>query len=436
MLRDQILALAAPASARAREFRRDFHKYPELAYTEFRTGSLVARRLTELGFAVRLGRDVMKAESRLGVPSAEVLEQCYQRAAAEGADPDFLPLLRGGFPGVVGEISGAEPGPTVALRIDMDALPIHEAESADHLPAREGFRSVHPGLMHACAHDGHTAIGLGIAEVLAGMKDRLKGTYRLIFQPGEEGGKGAVPMVDAGVVDGVDYFLACHLGMEAPSGHLYPVVAGFLASTKLDATFKGQSAHAGGRPEKGRNAMLGAAQAVMGLYAIARHSDGTSRVNVGVLQAGSGRNVIPDRAFLMLEVRGETDTVESYMVERAKAILNGAALAHDLDVEITFAGRTTTAVCDPAMASLVSDAAQQIPAVKVVQEPWPAGGSEDATFMMRRVQEQGGIASYVGLGSDIPSGHHTPLFDFQEADLEGGIGALALTMAELGSRSR
>ena len=88
MLRDQILALAAPASARAREFRRDFHKYPELAYTEFRTGSLVARRLTELGFSVRLGRDVMKAESRLGVPSAEVLEQCYQRAAAEGADPE------------------------------------------------------------------------------------------------------------------------------------------------------------------------------------------------------------------------------------------------------------------------------------------------------------------------------------------------------------
>lgn len=245
-----------------------------------------------------------------------------------------------------------------------------------------------------------------------------------------------VPMVDAGVVDGVQYFLACHLGLEAPSGTIYPVIGDFLASTKLDVTFRGAAAHAAGRPEEGRNALLGAAQAVQGLYAISRHSEGASRVNVGVLRAGSGRNVIPDHAFMQMEVRGSNDAVEAYMVRRARAVIEGAALAGDLTVTLNFAGRTTTAVCDEVMGAAVAEAARAVPGVRIVDEVLSVGGSEDATFMIRRVQEQGGLATYIGIGSDIPTGHHTPTFDVQDRDFFGGIATLALTMARLGDRTK
>ena len=436
MTEQRILSLARSAAERAVQVRRDFHRHPELAYTEFRTASLVARRCAELGLTLKLGPEVMKAESRLGLPSDTELSEAYERAAAEGADPEYLPRTRGGFTGVVAELVGGRPGPVIALRVDMDALPIHEAEGETHRPAREGFRSVHPGLMHACGHDGHTAIGLAVAEVLVALRAELAGTFRFIFQPGEEGGKGAVPMVDAGVVDGVQYFLACHLGLEAPSGTIYPVIGDFLASTKLDVTFRGAAAHAAGRPEEGRNALLGAAQAVQGLYAISRHSEGASRVNVGVLRAGSGRNVIPDHAFMQLEVRGSNDAVEAYMVRRARAVIEGAALAGDLTVTLNFAGRTTTAVCDEVMGAAVAEAARAVPGVRIVDEVLSVGGSEDATFMIRRVQEQGGLATYIGIGSDIPTGHHTPTFDVQDRDFFGGIATLALTMTRLGDRTK
>jgi len=434
MIEQRILTLSRTAAERAVQVRRDFHRYPELAYTEFRTASLVARRCTELGLLVTMGPAVVKAESRLGLPSEAELTEAYDRAAREGADPEFLPHTRGGFTGVVAELVGGRPGPVIGLRGDFDALPIHEAQAETHRPAREGFGSVHLGLMHACGHDGHAAIGLAVAEVLAALRPELAGTYRFIFQPGEEGGKGAVPMVDAGVVDGLQYLLACHLGMDAPSGTIYPVVGEFLASTKLDVTFRGAAAHAAGRPEEGRNAMLGAAQAVQGIFAISRHSEGPSRVNVGVLRAGSGRNVIPDHAFMQLEVRGSNDAVEAYMVKRARAVIEGAALANDLAVEVKSAGRTTTAVCDPAMGAVVAAAARAVPGVRVMDEVLSVGGSEDATFMIRRVQEQGGLATYIGIGSDLPTGHHTPTFDVQDRDFFGGIATLALTLERLGAK--
>jgi aminobenzoyl-glutamate utilization protein A len=431
-LEQQILTLAKAAGERAVGVRRDLHQHPELAYTECRTASLVARRLTELGYEVKAGEAVMAADSRHGLPAAAELTRHYDRAKADGADPEFVELVKDGFSAVVGILKGGKPGPTVAIRQDMDALPIPEADESGHVPARDGFRSKYDGLMHACGHDGHTAIGLGVAEVLAAARDEIAGTIVLIFQPGEEGGKGALPMVEAGVVDGVDYFIAFHLGMDAPSGSIYPAVEGYLASTKLDVTFRGAPAHAGGRPEQGRNALLGAAQAAMGLYAISRHSAGASRVNVGLLQAGSGRNIIPETAYLQIETRGETAEINEYMLGRAKAVIEGAALAQDLEVAITFVGSATTAGCDAELVAAVAEAAHAIPGITVVDEPLPAGGSEDATFFMRRVQEQGGMAVYIGVGSDIPTGHHTRTFDIQEPDLAGGIATLALTAYRLG----
>ncbi len=429
---DLAAASLAAAASRAIALRRDLHRHPELGLTEFRTASLVAERLTQLGLGVRLGRDVMDSASRVGLPPEAELDRAYRRAEAEGAPAAFLPAFAGGHTAVVATLTGATPGPVVALRVDMDALPILEDDTQAHLPAREGFISAHPGVMHSCAHDAHTAIGLAVAEVLSGMQDRLAGTVKFIFQPAEEGGRGALPMVKAGVVDDVDHFIAIHLGTGVPSRTFRPDVLGHLASAKLDVTFRGQAAHAGGNPEAGRNALLGAATAVLGLYGISRHRDGRSRVNVGTLRAGSGRNVIADEAVLQMEVRGETAEITDYMLKRAEAVLRGAAAAQELEVDIRLVGRTTTAASDTALAARVAAAAAGLEGVAIDPTPHRTGGSEDATYFMRRVQERGGQAIYAVIGSDLPSGHHTPRFDIDETDIPWAIEALAKSVLALG----
>ncbi|MHB1301859.1 MAG: amidohydrolase [Acidiphilium sp.] len=432
---DDFSARLPDIAARAIDTRRDLHRHPELGLTEFRTASIVADRLTKLGLDVKLGRAVMDSASRVGVPSEAELDRAYRAAEAAGAPAAFLPTLAGGHTGVVATLKGAAPGPVVALRVDMDALPILENDTQAHRPARDGYASIRPGIMHACAHDGHTAIGLAVAEMLAGARDKLHGTVKFIFQPGEEGGRGALPMVKAGVVDDVDRFVAIHLGTGVPSGVLRPAVRGHLASVKLDVTFRGRAAHAGGRPEEGRNALLAASHAVVGLYGISRHHEGRSRVNVGTLRAGSGRNVIADEAFMLMEVRGETEAIADYMAARAEAVLRGAALAQDVDVEIRIAGRTTVAASDEALARRFATALSGLPNIMVDAAPHVTGGSEDATFFMRRVQERGGQAIYAVIGSDIPSGHHTPEFDIEEKDIAPAIEALATGIMALGAET-
>ncbi len=424
--------LLAAAARRAVALRRDLHRYPELGLTEFRTASLVAARLTELGLAVRLGREVMDSESRIGLPDLEELDRCYRRAEAEGAPAAFLPALAGGHTAVVGTLRGAQPGPVVALRVDMDALPIHEDTTQAHRPAREGFASAHPGVMHACGHDVHTALGLGVAEVLSGLRERLKGTVKFLFQPAEEGGRGAAPMVRAGVVDDVDRFVAIHVGTGVASRSACAAVDGHLASIKLDVTYRGQAAHAGGQPDHGRNALLAAAGAVQALYGISRHHAGRSRINVGTLAAGSGRNVIADHAFLQMEVRGESEEIAEYMRRRAEAILHGAAAMQEVEVEIQTVGRTTTANSDPELARLIASSASAMPGIAICPGPHQAGGSEDATYFMRRVQARGGKAAYAIIGSDLASGHHTPRFDIDEGDIPWGIEFVARALLHFG----
>jgi len=215
------------------------------------------------------------------------LERHFQRALEQGAHAAWAEKMRAERPAWLGSCVSRSPGPTVALRVDMDANDLIEAAEEKHRPFREGFASVNKGAMHACGHDGHTATGLGVAEVLAGLKDRLAGTVKLIFQPAEEGVRGAKAMVARGVVDDVKYVVGAHLGINLKkTGQVACRTEGFLATTKLDAVFTGKPAHAGGAPEQGRNAVLAAATATLNLHAISRHSQGASRINVGVIQGG------------------------------------------------------------------------------------------------------------------------------------------------------
>ncbi|WP_029098464.1 amidohydrolase [Brevibacillus thermoruber] len=416
------------------KWRRDFHRYAESGWVEFRTASIVASTLQEWGFEVKAGREVIKPEARMGVPSEAFLRQQEQRALSQGAVAEWLPRLSGGFTGVVGILDSGRPGPTVAFRVDMDALDLQESADPDHLPAAEGFASVNANMMHACGHDAHTAIGLGLAYVLSRMKDDLRGRVKLIFQPAEEGVRGARSMVEAGVVDDVDLFFACHVGTGVPLGEVVCGADGYLATTKIDVTYRGVASHAGGHPEDGKNALLAAASAVLNLHAISRHSGGNSRINVGVLHAGSGRNIIPNHAAFKLETRGDTSEVNEYILSRAMDVIHGAAAMYGVQAEIDIVGKADSSSPSPELLPYIRAQASKVAGVTSIVDTRNASGSEDATYMMERVKQRGGLASYLVFGTTLAAGHHNEKFDIDERVLGIGVQTLALCALCAGDR--
>ncbi|UYZ14387.1 amidohydrolase [Brevibacillus sp. WF146] len=416
------------------KWRRDFHRYAESGWVEFRTASIVASTLQEWGFEVKAGREVIKPEARMGVPSEAFLRQQEQRALSQGAVAEWLPRLSGGFTGVVGILDSGRPGPTVAFRVDMDALDLQESADPDHLPAAEGFASVNANMMHACGHDAHTAIGLGLAYVLSRMKDDLRGRVKLIFQPSEEGVRGARSMVEAGVVDDVDLFFACHVGTGVPLGEVVCGADGYLATTKIDVTYRGVASHAGGHPEDGKNALLAAASAVLNLHAISRHSGGNSRINVGVLHAGSGRNIIPNHAAFKLETRGDTSEVNEYILSRAMDVIHGAAAMYGVQAEIDIVGKADSSSPSPELLPYIRAQASKVAGVTSIVDTRNASGSEDATYMMERVKQRGGLASYLVFGTTLAAGHHNEKFDIDERVLGIGVQTLALCALCAGDR--
>ena len=395
-------------------YRRDFHKYPESGWTEFRTASKIIEKLKELGFTVKIGAEANKKEAMMGVPTEEELAKHMERAINQGANPELVKAMEGGMTGVVADLKCGE-GPTVALRFDMDANDINEAQDEKHRPYSEEFASQNPGVMHACGHDGHAAMGLGVAEILAGMKDDLKGTIRLIFEPGEEGSRGARAMVEAGAVDGVDYILGAHLGFKAnKTGQLICGTGEFLATTKLDVTYTGVPAHAGAAPHEGRNALLAAASATLNLHAISRHGAGASRITVGVLNAGQGRNVIPPNAVFKMETRGITSEIDEYMAREARRIIEHTAKMYEVDYEIKLVGGTKSGESSPEMIQRIRKVAEEMGTFTEIIDYASFGATEDFSHFMTVVQNNGGIGSYIMIGSDLAAGHHDFYFDFDE----------------------
>ncbi len=400
--------------------RRDLHRFPELGFLEYRTAASAASRLAALGYAVQAGPEVMARDAMLLPPGEAAVAAAQQAAIAAGADPAWIARMPHGQTGVVAELRRGD-GPVLAFRFDMDALPVSETEKGSHAPNQAGHRSARPGVMHACGHDGHTAIGLTVAARLADPAVRWAGTLRLIFQPAEEGGRGAWPMVQSGALDGVDELYVGHLGCMLPSGEIAAEATGFLYSVKLDASFHGVAAHAAMGPEQGRNALLAGATAVLGLYGITRHGSAATLVNVGRMVAGSGRNIVADECRLQLEVRGATAAALAHMEARAREVLAGAAAMHDVGHAVEIVGRTAGIVQSPEANATVAAVAATLPGTRAVRQGWPIGGGDDATFMMQHVQDQGGKAAYFLIGSDIPAVHHAADFDIDEGSLAHGV---------------
>jgi aminobenzoyl-glutamate utilization protein A len=311
----------------------------------------------------------------------------------------------------------------------MDALERTEA-SEDHRPAREGFASKHPDEMHACGHDGHTAIGVGVARALDQAGD-FDGTLKLFFQPAEEGGRGGKSMSKTGLLDDVEYFLALHLGLGVETGTVVAALENPLSNAKLDVTFEGEPSHAGTAPHEGRNALQAATTAIQNLYAIPRHGDGATRINVGRVVSPNPQNVVAEEAKMRVEVRGGTAELNEYMLERADRVVEHAAGMYDVSVSSSLFGRTTTFTADARLVGDVTDAAAALDCVTDVVERRDLGGSEDASYLVRRVQAAGGEATYLGIGASNEHGHHTARFDFDERALTTGVDVVAATVRSL-----
>lgn len=409
MRTDQLIAL-----------RRELHSTPEPAFCEIHTAATVLRHLRPLPVEIRTGADAMRIGGVAAYPDAATRQVFAERALLDGTDPGDVELLASSGTAVIADLDGDRPGPTWALRFDMDALPIGEADDDGHFPAAHGFRSRYDGYMHACGHDGHVAMGIGLAGRLA---DRdFPGRVRFLFQPAEEGGRGARAMLAVGAVDGVDRFVAVHLGLDQPAGTVVGGVTGAFATTKLRATFTGVASHAAAAPEQGRNALLAAATAVLNIHALPRYAGADTRVNVGTLHAGDNINIIAAHAVLTAEARSPSGAVSADLTERVKRVLRGAAEIHDVAVDIEETGGSTEIRCDDALVDAVLAAAKGSGATPVRLARM--GGSDDASLFAEVVQAAGGLATYSIVGGGNPAPHHNPHFDVAESALPVGLDLL------------
>lgn len=405
--------------------RRKLHKRPEEGWTEFETMWQVVPFLEKLGYTVQCGLEVIDPAHALG-RDEKLVKEAEKRALTHGVPQEFLDRLKG-YTGAVAILDTGRPGPVTAFRFDMDCVLVSESTDKSHLPTCEGFSSERPGFMHACGHDAHTASGLALAHWLMDHKESLCGRIKLIFQPAEEGTRGAAAMAAAGVVDDVNYFFGAHVGVFCQTGEIGIIRQGFLATTKIDIQFEGTPSHSGANPEKGRSALSAAAACTLMLEGISRNSEGTTRVAVGTLHAGEGRNVTPSHAVMQIEVRGQTAKINDWMVSRVNSIVQGAAEAYEVQGSWVKRGEATTMTSDQEAMDFIDQAARiNNQTVRYIDN---AGGSEDCSFLIRRAQQHGAKASFFLWGC-TQHGHHRPDFDIQDTQNLPHAVAVLTTIAE------
>lgn len=419
---EKIIAMADLYEKLCITTRRDFHKYAETAWTEFRTTSKIIEFLQGKDIPVKFGLDVVNPEFTWSYPEADVLDMHKQRAINQGANPKLVEKMQG-YTGAMAIIDSGKPGPTFALRFDIDCNDVNEANDNQHRPYREGFASVNSNCMHACGHDGHAAIGLMLATILHEIKEQLCGKIKIIFQLGEEGDKGAQSMVERGILDDVDVLLSAHI-FEAFGD--YPAISGtqqgFYATTKFDVEIVGKSAHAGAAPEEGNHAIMAACMAIMNMNAFLQDSRGSTRLNIGTISGGTGRNVIPDKCFFRAETRGADTEVEQRLYHSSIGCIKAACDAFGCTYKIDKMGYGPTGSGDISFAEIITKAATMVPELKEIRLiNNNTGGTDDFTYMMRRVQDKGGQACYMALHTKTMAGAHNDRFDFDETCLIAGV---------------
>mgnify|MGYP000353763573 CR=1 FL=1 len=398
----QIEKMAAALAPELTAWRRHLHTIPETAWNERETSAFLASELKRMGYEVITGNPVA------------------------GHDTGLVAELRCG---------GADQ-PVFALRFDIDGLPVEEASDPEHLPLSLGFQSRHAGCMHACGHDGHTAIGLGIAGELQKRKEHLCGKIKLFFQPAEETFYGAQSIVDKGHLDDVMNFIAVHIALSAENKPLpsHTVACGcrdFLSDRQLDVYLEGRAAHPCGASQEGRNALLAACSAALNIHSIAPHEAGLCRVNVGEIHAGVCANTIAPNAMMRIEYRGQYPEISAYAGKRIFDILDGTAKAYGLTYHYVDYGEVPAGASDPAMMEIIQRAAKKVPWFETVYFEGNVGGTDDAAVMLTKVQQNGGIGTYVGIGADTTGPVHNPEFDFDEDCLPAAMELCLNALEEL-----
>lgn len=416
------------------DVRRRLHRHPEPYWREFHTTSIIVETLERLGVDdVHVGAEALAVDERLGVPDEDALDPWRDRADRAGARTDVLAATKGGATGVVACVEGGD-GPTVGLRVDIDGLAQDESTAETHRPAADGYRSEHEGMMHACGHDANTAIGIGALERV--LDDGFEGTFKVFFQPASEIEGGGRPMAKGPHAADLDALFVVNVGFDHPTGEVVAGVDGMYAIERFRATFHGESTHAAKDPDAGRNAIQAMTTAVGDLYAIPRHADGPTRVNVGTVSGGRATNLIADRATIEGEVRGETTGLRQSMWERADRILDGGARMHDCEVATETIGQAPSADSDDGLADVVYEVLADVDGVTTPVRRAPFGTGEDAAWLMDAARENHGQATHIIVGTDHPSGHHTPTFDVDETSIDIGAETVARAARAVAAESR
>lgn len=366
---------------------------------------------------VSLRRDIHR-EPELGYDTEKTAEKVV--AALDG-----LPLeiqTRVAENGVVATLKGGGDGPTVGLRADMDALPIHEETGLD-------FASEADGKMHACGHDGHTSMLVGAAHVLCGMREKLNGTVKFFFQPAEEGGGGGKVMVEEGALEGVDRIFALHLwpglpfGMASTKGG--PVMA---AADAFEMEVRGTGGH-GAMPHLASDAVVMSAHIVAAMQTlVSREVDPTEPavVSVGEIGAGTAFNIIPETARIGGTVRTVSDEVRNLIPERMEALAKGVATGMRGDATLDYKFSYPVTKNDPEAATFALEVASELFGEENVSEAKaPSMAAEDFAYMLEKVP-----GAYVWLGVGDVSGLHTAQFAFDEGILPRGAALLTAMAVE------
>ncbi len=378
-----IATITAEIEAGLIEVRRDLHAHPELAFEEFRTAGVVARELTRLGIAHECGIAIT---------------------------------------GVVGTIKGGRPGPTLVIRADMDALPIHEQTG-------QSFASTKPGLMHACGHDIHTTTLLGVADVLNRLAPSLAGTVKLVFQPAEEAIGGAEKMIEAGVLEGVDMAIGFHNYPQLPVGQFGfcpgPALA---AADTFEVTVHGKSGHAA-HPYAAVDPIVAAAQLICQLQTIVSREVRPLHpavVTVGAINGGIASNIIPDSVTFKGTVRTLHAEAQDTAEAAIKRLCAGMAEGMRVHCNVTYtrgvpAMLNNDSVLEPVVASVRRQLGD------VIHRTEPSMGAEDFALMSQVVP-----AFQLGIGAGAPGRDdrlHNSGYQPDEACI--GLGVQALSRAAL-----